>query len=121
VYKRDNDPQCLDEVIRNYLATHIPYVEPVESYCEDEYDNDEFLFQEKFEDKFSKFCEKTSVEEKKIASTHMEKMEHTDQNCKMPTWIMCLCFLMSILLNSVITMVRKHVLRTLSLEFPLRK
>jgi len=74
VYKLNNDPQCLDEVIRNYLATHTPHVEPVKSYCEDECDNDEFLLQEKFEDKFSKFCEKTSVEEQKIVSTHMEKM-----------------------------------------------
>ena len=80
VYKLDNDPQCLDEVIRNYLAIHTPHVEPVESYCEDECDNDEFLLQEKFKDKFSKFYEKTSVEEQKILSTHMEKMEHTDQN-----------------------------------------
>ena len=41
-----------------------------------------FLLQEKFEDEFSMFCEKTSVEEQKIASTHMEKMEHTNQNCE---------------------------------------
>jgi len=81
VYKLNNDPQCLDEVIRNYLATHTPHVEPVESYYEDECDSDELLLQDKFEDKFSKFCEKISVEEQKIASTHMEKMEHTDQNC----------------------------------------
>ena len=32
VYKHDNDPQCLDEVIRNYLATHTTHVEPVESF-----------------------------------------------------------------------------------------
>jgi len=82
VYKLDNDPQCLDEVIRYYLATHTPHVEPVESYCKNECDNDELLFQEKFEDEFSKFCVKTSVEEQKIASTHMEKMEHTDQTCE---------------------------------------
>ena len=56
-------------------------MEPVESYCEDECDNDECLLQEKFENEFFKFCEKISVGEQKIASTHMEKMEHTDQNC----------------------------------------
>ena len=82
MYKLDNDPQCLDEVIRNYLATHKPHVEPVESYCEDKCDNDERLLQEKFEDEFFKLCEKTSVEEQKISSTHMEKMEHTNQNCE---------------------------------------
>ena len=43
VYKLNNDPQCLDEVIRNYLATRTPHMEPVESCCEDECDNDEFL------------------------------------------------------------------------------
>ena len=80
VHKCDNDPQCLDEVIRNYLATHTTHVEPVESYCEEECDNDEFLLQKKFEDEFSKFYEKISVGERKIASTHMEKIEHTDQN-----------------------------------------
>ena len=53
VYKLNNDPQCLDEVIRNYLATCTPHVAPVESYCEDEGDSDELLLQEKFEDKFS--------------------------------------------------------------------
>ena len=31
---------------------------------------------------FLKFCEKTSVEEQNILSTHMEKMEFTDQNCE---------------------------------------
>ena len=77
VYKLNNDPQYQDEVIRNYLAIHTPHVEPVESYCEDEYNSDELLLQEKFEDKFSKFCEKTSVKEQKILSTHMEKIEHT--------------------------------------------
>ena len=33
VYKLNNDSQCLDEVIRNYLATYTPHVEPVESCC----------------------------------------------------------------------------------------
>ena len=65
MYKLDNDPQCPDEVIRNYLAIHAPHVEPVEPYCEDECDSDELLLQEKFEDKFSKFCEKTSVENRR--------------------------------------------------------
>ena len=45
------------------LDTHTTHEESVESYCEDECDNDELLLQEKFEDEFSKFCEKTSVEE----------------------------------------------------------
>ena len=44
VYKLGNDPQYLDEVIRNYLATHTPNVEPVESYCQDECDIDELCF-----------------------------------------------------------------------------
>ena len=57
-------------------------MEQVESYCEDECDNDELLLEEKFEDVFSKFCEKTSVDEHNILSTHMEKIEHTDQICK---------------------------------------
>jgi len=57
VYKLANDPQCLDEVIRNYLATHTPHMEPIKSYCENESDSDELLLQEKFEDEFSKFCE----------------------------------------------------------------
>ena len=52
VDKLNNNPQCLDEVIRYYLATHTPHVELVESYCEDECDSDELLVQEKFEDKF---------------------------------------------------------------------
>ena len=121
VYKRDNDPQCLDEVIRNYLATHTTHVEPVESYCEEECDNDEFLLQKEFEDEFSKFYEKTSVGEQRIASTHMEKMEHTDQNCENAYMDNEPLFLMSFLLKSMITMMRKHVLRILSLEFPLRK
>ena len=43
VYKLDNDRQCLDEVIRNYLATNTPHEEPVKSYCEDECDDDEYL------------------------------------------------------------------------------
>jgi len=82
VYKLNNDPQCLDEVIRNYLATYTPHVEPVESYCEDKCDNDKLLLQDKFEDEFSIFCEKTSIEEQNILSTHMKKMKHTDQNCE---------------------------------------
>ena len=40
------------------------------------------MVEEKFDDKFSKFCEKTSVGEQKILSTHMEKMEHINQNCE---------------------------------------
>ena len=54
VYKLDKDHRCLDKVIRNYLATHTPHVEPIESYCEDKCDNDELLLQKKFEDEFSK-------------------------------------------------------------------
>ena len=54
-------------------------MEPIKSYCENESDSDELLLQEKFEDEFSKFCEQISVEQN-IASTHMKKMEHTDQN-----------------------------------------
>jgi len=77
VYKLDNDCQCLDEVIRNYLATHTPHVESVVSYCEYECDNDELLLEEKFEDEFSKFYEKTSVEEHKyIIHSHGENGAH---------------------------------------------
>jgi len=80
----ENDPLCLDELCIDDLDTHTPHVEPVESYREDECDNDKLLLQEKFEDEFSKFCEKTSVKEQEILSIHMEKLEHTDQNCENP-------------------------------------
>jgi len=121
VYKLDNDPQCLDEVIRNYLAIHTPSVELIESFCEDEYDSDELLIQQKLEDKFFKFCEKTSVKEQKILSLIWRKWSTLTKITRMSIWIMSLCFSMSSLLKSVIIMVRKYVLRILNLEFPLRK
>ena len=81
----DNYSQYLKKVIRDCLATRAHYVEQVESYCEDEGDDDDFLFQEKYENKFSKFCEKTSIEEQKISSNHMEKkLEHTVKIVRMP-------------------------------------
>ena len=43
------------------LDTHTPPKEKVESYCEDECDKDELLFQAKFEDEFNKFCEENFV------------------------------------------------------------
>ena len=39
----DNYPQFFEKVIRDCLATQTHYVEQVESYCEDEGDNDELL------------------------------------------------------------------------------
>ena len=44
----DDNPLCLDELCIDDWDTHTPHVEPVESYCEDECDNDEYLLQEKF-------------------------------------------------------------------------
>ena len=41
-----------------------------------------FLLQEKYGDGFLKFCEKASIEEQKISTNHMEKMEHTIKNCE---------------------------------------
>ena len=40
----DDYPRYLDKVIRDHLAIHTPSVEQVESYCENEYDDDELLF-----------------------------------------------------------------------------
>jgi len=39
-----------------------------------------FLIQ--FENEFTKFCEKRSVEEHKISSNHVKKMEHIAKNCE---------------------------------------
>ena len=64
----DNYPQFLEKVNRDCLATRAHYVEQVESYCEDEGDDDELLLQEKYEDEFFKFSENTSIEEQKIYS-----------------------------------------------------
>ena len=56
VCKLDNDPRCLDKVIRDYLATHTPHVEQVELYCEDYCDDNESLLLDKqFEDEFPTF------------------------------------------------------------------
>ena len=55
-------------LFREDLGTHTPPKEQVESYCEDECDKDELLFQAKFEDEFNKFCEENFVEKPKISS-----------------------------------------------------
>ena len=57
-YNLDDDPLCLDELCIDDLDTHTPHVEQVESCCENECDNDELLFQAKFDDEFCKFVKK---------------------------------------------------------------
>jgi len=70
----DNDPMCLDELsLDDDLDTHTPHVEQVESCCENECDNDELLFQAKFEDEFCKFVEIFFVEEPKISSIKLKE------------------------------------------------
>ena len=77
----NNYPQFLKKVIRDCLATRAHYVEQVESYFEvKEDDNDELLLQEKYDDEFLKFLEKSSIEEQKISSDQIEKMEHNCEN-----------------------------------------
>ena len=86
VYKAcyfDNESLCLDNLFKKDVDTHThtPSLEHIESLCEDEYDEDELLFQTKFEDGFCKFCEIFFIKEPKISSDYVERMEHTAKNC----------------------------------------
>ena len=58
-------------MFREELDTHTPPKEQVESYCEDECDKNEFLFQAKFEDELNKFREKNFVEKPRISSNQV--------------------------------------------------
>ena len=78
----DDYPCYLDKVIRDYLATLTPRIVQIESYCEGDCDDDELLFQTKYEDEVTKVCEKIYVEEQNNSSNHCEKIKHTKQNCK---------------------------------------
>ena len=68
---------------RDCLPTHAYFVEQVGSYFEDKGDNDELFLQEKYEDGFSKFWEKISIEEQTISWNQIEKMEHNCENACM--------------------------------------
>ena len=69
----DDEPMCLDELLRDDLITHIPSLEHVETFCEDRSVNDELLFLNKiFEIEFNEFCERMFVEKHKISSNHVE-------------------------------------------------
>ena len=69
-------PLRLDELFRDDLVAHAPPVEYVDSLYEDECVDDELLLLDKqFENEFTKFGEKISVDEHKISSNHVvEKM-----------------------------------------------
>ena len=101
------------------MIVHTPLLEHISQNCEDECDNDERLLLDKqFENELLKFCEKTNVEVQKISSNHVEKMEHVENNCEDA----CIDDEPDELFkDGRIIVVRKLVLRIISLELFLRK
>jgi len=77
------------------------------------------LLDRQFEKEFTKFCENVSIEEHKFSSNHIEKMEYIDHNCE--DAFMDNEHLFFDELVSAIRVVKKFVVRILSLEFFLRK
>jgi len=116
-----DEPLCLDDLFREDVNTHTPSLEHIECLCKDECDEDELLFQAKFEDEFRKFYENNFVEELKISSDYAERMKHTAKIYDDVYTDNELLFLDEFLLKSVIIVVRKYVLSILSLEVPLKK
>jgi len=116
-------PRFLDKVIRDHLTTHNSRREQVKSYCEDDcndepikkvihmhevckFDNDSLYLNDLFRDDLVAY---TPCEEK--VESCCEDVCIADEPL----------FLMNYLKMSAIIVVRRHVLRILSLESPLRK
>ena len=116
-----DEPLCLDDLSREDVNTHTPSLEHIECLCKDECDEDELLFQAKFEDEFRKFYENNFVEELKISSDYAERMKHTAKIYDDVYTDNELLFLDEFFTEECDYNGEKHVLRILNLEFPLRK
>jgi len=117
-------PRFLDKVIRDHLATYTSHREQVELYCEDDCNGDEPIEKVihvhevcKFDD--DSLCLDDMFRDDLVTYTPLEEKVESfyEDACIVDEPL----FLDELFKDESIIVVRKHVLRILSLESPLRK
>jgi len=120
----DDYPRFLEKVIRDHLATYRSHREQVKSYCEDDCNDDEPIGEVIHVHKVCNFDDDSpSLDDlfRDNLVTYTSPEEKTESCCEDACIVDEPLFLDEYLRMSAIIMVRRHMLRILSLESPLRK
>jgi len=118
VFILDDYHRYLDKVIRDHLATRTPREEQVESIMRMNVMMMNFRFKRNVRMNFLSFEKRQVLRSKRCFSDQVEKMEHICENACMNDEPL---FLDELFKDQCIIMVRRYILRILSLEFPLKK